>query len=229
MIRFILAFKNNISGGSASGNVTIPSTSNFFVTGIVPIDDEEYSDDYFNYLYVLKDNTVTGNNRVWTHGLDYLKICCDTESSTDPNKCTWVIIEQDDGSKLFMSNGEFENPWDVTSWICNETIAKGNPNITIPKIEIIVTDCDANEANGSYVLRDSTQTGKDRRWINMDSPDIEIWYEYGEWVVGDDGGYIIAGARSDADDPVSAINWEAYEEEYEVTIAPTLAWANRFR
>ena len=54
-----------------------------------------------------------------------------------------------------------------------------------------------------------------RRMEIIQYTDIEIWYEYGEWVVGSDGGYIIAGARSDADDPVSAINWEAYEDEYD--------------
>lgn len=163
-------------------------------------------------------------NTVLIIGSDYPKICCDTEFSTGPNKATWVIMNED--YTLFTSNGEFENPWDVTSWICNETIAKGNPTITIPKIDIIVSGCDANEANGNYILLDSTQTGKDRKWINMDEPEIEIWYEDGEWMIGDEGGFTIAGARSDADDPVSATNWEPYEEEYGTTVAPTLVWAS---
>lgn len=81
MIRFILAFKNNFPGsGSASGGSspddneeqTIPGTSNILITGIIPIEgDEEYSNDYFNYLYILSDKTATGNDRVWKHCADY--------------------------------------------------------------------------------------------------------------------------------------------------------------
>jgi hypothetical protein len=59
MIRFILAFKNNIGGGSASGSVTQPDVqstdiivSNAGTTGV-------------NGTYKLEDPDATGYNRVW--------------------------------------------------------------------------------------------------------------------------------------------------------------------
>lgn len=163
MIRFILAFKNNISGGSASGSVTIPSTD-IIVSGAWNTN--------VNGTYKLVDTSATGYDRRWVKdaGSEWeMEIFCGRSEGWQD----WILWWG--GEYICVSGFDtgIDNPVDIQVW--EEMNGWGTP----PKfewasgsgdtgaVEVVVSGLNKEpEFNGTYKLIDQSATGFDRVWKN---------------------------------------------------------------
>lgn len=217
MIRFILAFKNNIGGGSASGSVTIPSTD-IIVSG--------FSDERFNGRYSMQDTSATGIYRVWAK--DDIRI--QTDMDTDGNMALWRFVNDEwnneDNPSIAHSHMPYENPWDTEEWFVYTDYhgISGTPVVTLVSVgsdiggdaatstDIIVSGHINPDVNGTYKLVDESATGYDRRWVKDGNPLFQIYSCYSlaghDWVLDFNGDFVCAsGFEIGIDNPVDIQTW----------------------
>lgn len=218
MIRFILAFKNNIGNEGP----TIPSTD-IIVSGAGTTE--------VNGTYKLQDASVTGVSRVWKSDNDhYIYGVTRADGAIEWGIAPFVNTSLSDhyDSSMYNSSSN-ENPWGTT-WYPNagagdtET-GEGIPTVTLASggsgsaagtatsTDIIVSGHSNPDVNGTYKLVDESATGYDRQWVKDGNTLLKIYSCHSEgghdWVLdfGNDGYVCGSGLEIGIDNPVDVQTW----------------------